>query len=907
MSVQTRPPSRGPSRPSSDRLPRAASPVNRNREIRLGLLGVSGLAALLIGIPVALVLFVGYPLPRSGPSSDWLTTSMSATLLIKVLACIVWLVWAHFVVCLVSEWQAVRRGRLPSGVPFGGGSQVIARRLIAAALLLTGVATAFPHSGSSHSAARPTVAIAHVASPTAGAVPAEAAKPATQTGTKYYVVQPPHGRRYDSLWDISERTMKDPLRYKEIFALNKDRIQTDGRKLIDANLILPGWELRLPADASGPGVHVMPATPPATTAPTAPGGQAVPGSPGAVGAVGNAGHAAHVAPATANAEHRSPDSMLLGGALMLAGLLVALRARRGPYGAADEGELRGADSALATQLDRALRELAFARAAQGRELPQPAIAWASTEQVTLNLAGGDITEPPVPWSTCDEGRSWTRSLAVDSFNAVDLQNVAAPYPGLLSVGRESDYELFVDFEQAPGLVSIAGDPDRGRELAAALAVQAATSLWSDGIRVTVVGFGDGAEFAQIEPRAVEQVARIADVLARIEDDQAAVLALQKQLAIDGVLSGRQLRRSEAWEPRLIVLSGPPTPEEANRLQALTGSQRSNFVVLVVGETPAARWRFAIDGAGRLDLGVLGASADAHRLTPAAVAELAAILSAADHRRAPAARSVAGLTPIGAVTNLAPLAPAARQRERAVATVSLLGPIEIQASGPLEPAKRALATEIAVAVALHADGAHDAVLRASIWPRGVSDEIFQAAMADVGTWLGTDPGGSACLVNNGGRWYVSTAVRVDWDELRELAATPSGPEEPAALARAISLFRGEAFSAVPSGRYGWLAFARAARDSRVVATTIVRRSASLLIEQKRVSEAQEVLRRGLVLVPTSELLWRDLLTLSSWDGPGPAAGVADEMYEVLRVHRAWAEPETDALVAQLVPERRPSIA
>src|SRR3954454_9169746 len=104
------------------RLPRVpGGPVNRGREIRIGLLGVLGIVLLVIGIPVALIVFVGYPLPRSTPSRDWLTESITATLIIKILACVVWIVWAHFTACIIAEWRGGRRGSPPRGLPFGGG------------------------------------------------------------------------------------------------------------------------------------------------------------------------------------------------------------------------------------------------------------------------------------------------------------------------------------------------------------------------------------------------------------------------------------------------------------------------------------------------------------------------------------------------------------------------------------------------------------------------------------------------------------------------------------------------------------------------------------------------------------------------------------------------------------------
>src|SRR3954467_768047 len=109
--------------PGAGRLPRVpGGPVDRGREIRVGLLGVFGILLLVVGIPVALAVLVGYPLPRSAPSRDWLPASITATLIIKILACVLWIVWAHFTACIMAEWRALRRGRLPGDLPFGGGS-----------------------------------------------------------------------------------------------------------------------------------------------------------------------------------------------------------------------------------------------------------------------------------------------------------------------------------------------------------------------------------------------------------------------------------------------------------------------------------------------------------------------------------------------------------------------------------------------------------------------------------------------------------------------------------------------------------------------------------------------------------------------------------------------------------------
>ena len=127
-------------RTEADHLPRPAGP-GKDRNVGRGLLALLGLLVLVVGVPVALVYFVGNPLPTSAPTRDWLTADITVTAIIKVIAVLVWIVWAHFVVCILTEWRAVRAGRVPDVVPWGGGSQLIARRLVASLLLLGGTAT----------------------------------------------------------------------------------------------------------------------------------------------------------------------------------------------------------------------------------------------------------------------------------------------------------------------------------------------------------------------------------------------------------------------------------------------------------------------------------------------------------------------------------------------------------------------------------------------------------------------------------------------------------------------------------------------------------------------------------------------------------------------------------------------
>jgi hypothetical protein len=243
------------------------------------------LAVLLGAIPFALVRFIGWPLPHQMPTMDQLRSPLSSDVLIKALAVVVWLAWAQFTACVIVELANARRGiGIPTKVPAAGPSQFLARQLVAALLMLTATAASFApditHLSQTPAAIpKPLSAVSLRLDAAASPLPSTNATPTTSAnlpivrnghtvvhaastsmtqvsvqtvaGTKLYRVHPPQGRNYDSLWEIAERHLGDGRRYREIYTLNKDRIQPDGQQLTDASLIRPGWILEMPADATG--------------------------------------------------------------------------------------------------------------------------------------------------------------------------------------------------------------------------------------------------------------------------------------------------------------------------------------------------------------------------------------------------------------------------------------------------------------------------------------------------------------------------------------------------------------------------------------------------------------------------------------------------------------------------------
>lgn len=900
-----------PPRPTVVKLPSRGA-ATRHR-VAKGVGAVVGALALLVGVPAALVLLVGNPLPTTAPSRDWLTAEVTAELVINVLAVLVWVVWVHFLVCFLTEWRAVRAGRMPDRVLLGGGSQVLARQLVAGMLLLAGGATLATGISQAYADPAPAAAAVQVADGASeraeqrAAVHREAAAERADHGDraahrqlKLTTVKVPEGRHHDTLWGIAERTLGDPLRYKEIYALNKDRVQPDGARLTDADLIRPGWQLVLPGDAHGPDVRVLATTPgsaPGSHAAGQGGGAHRDGAHATAGADG-AGPAAETRQADEAGRRSGLDDLLLGGGLVLAGVVTALTAKRGPFGTPGEAEgaLRlAANAGRASFLDRALRILAEGRVAQAQPMPDLSVVYLDDDQVIAHVVG-DVAAPPAPWRAAADGKSWTaRAAELDGLAAT----APAPYPALVNIASSHGFDVLIDLEYASGLIAVGGDAAVGREVVMSSVVDLATHPWSDNVEVTMVGFGD--DISDVAPDRVRAVADLDEALDRVEAQVGQASSLLARLGVSGVLTGRGTARHPELTPRVVVTSAPPTAEQTQRIRAISSGGRTAFAAVCVGDAPGARWRFAVDRTGHLDLGVLGINGDARRYTVEGHAQVRALLQQAVADAAERTLVVREAAPASLTAEQ--VRPAAAAGRDAAVVVSVLGPVTVTAPGPIADARRPLLTELVVMAALHPAGLHEAVVVSGLWPRGVSDDVVARTIAEAQDWLGTDVAGNPRLARtDDGLWRLADDVYVDWADL-QAAALAEGPGQAAALSRGLGLARGEAFSAVPPGRYTWLTFHRVARDTRALVASMASRAAALLAAAGDRGAADTALRQGLVLVPAAEMLWRDLIRLHAGN-PGVVAEVVAQMGRTLGAGAGHAyEGETEALVATVAPAHR----
>lgn len=244
-----------------------------------------GTAAFLGGLPALLVLLGGNPvqrLPSGSQLAAWFdqpSGRFTPTVLAGAVIWSLWLLWAALALLLVAELLAlatrsrIRVLRLPAPL-----HRLVFGLAGTAAIAVTSAGNLTPIDGAGTSPA----AVASVGA--AQAVPRQAVArgPALIqiADTRYlYTVE-----RHDTLSKVAKEWLGDAGRWPEICRLNKHRhFPGVGGTLRDCDLIYPGWELRLPADARPPRAATpAPAPPPTTVTPsphTAPHGPSPTASP----------------------------------------------------------------------------------------------------------------------------------------------------------------------------------------------------------------------------------------------------------------------------------------------------------------------------------------------------------------------------------------------------------------------------------------------------------------------------------------------------------------------------------------------------------------------------------------------------------------------------------------------------
>lgn len=648
--------------PSADLRPeRWAAPGPTKAGSRRRVLAALSLAALTLGVPTVLAVVIGWPLPDALPALDdvrtVLTSPLASSLIIDILALVAWGAWAHFVVCVLAELAATTRKR-SSGkaheavrVPGGQWSQGLARRLVEAAFA-TAVATSVgvaTFSGTMLTPARPAAAAApmvpveSIAQHAAAAIEEPAVGPAAQPVGRHqapvalpqYVVQAPHGGYYDSLWDIAERFLGDGQRWREVYDLNENREQPDGRALTCPDLIRPGWRLQLPPDATGlaaapasdeelrqpSAVKDAPGESPAP--PVQPEAAPLPASPppaaeSLAGAPAPSATAEASPPPTDDADETSTadddevystDVQFFGGLLAAAAVavLAALRHRQRRRRAPGQSiptpgaELRRAEVTLRvraepadlTFVDESLRALSLALQEMDGRLPD--VRSACLREGTFDFSLGQPSpDAPQPFLALGDGWTWrVVEQARPLVTAEQAGRVIPLLPLMLTVGRDELGSTLLDLE-AVGSLAVEGPAADVRGVLSHLVAEAALAPWTEDAEIVLVGFdrSTSEDLESLAPDRVTAVDELDPALLRVLTRRAGSPSSPEDGLATRVRVGAAEAQAEAPVPLLLVLADVPSAVLGEQLDALVpAAGRAPVTVVAPGPWAArATWR-----------------------------------------------------------------------------------------------------------------------------------------------------------------------------------------------------------------------------------------------------------------------------------------------------------------------------
>ncbi|MFY1683651.1 LysM peptidoglycan-binding domain-containing protein [Micromonospora sp. WMMD730] len=239
-----------------------------SRTVVTGARVVTAAGILLVVVPAVLWLAGGNPLRRLPEWSQipaWFERSsgrFTPDVLIGAAFWVMWLLWAVFALLLVAELvTALTRWRIPALTLPSPLHRLVFGLAGTAALAVTSAgsvdAAATPDRPSTPAAAAEHVDVPRQASASGPAI--------IQVADQRYLYTV---ERHDTLSKVAREWLGDANRWPQICQLNKHRhFPGTGGTLRDCNLIYPGWELRLPADARPPHAAnpATPTTPPPQT------------------------------------------------------------------------------------------------------------------------------------------------------------------------------------------------------------------------------------------------------------------------------------------------------------------------------------------------------------------------------------------------------------------------------------------------------------------------------------------------------------------------------------------------------------------------------------------------------------------------------------------------------------------
>lgn len=664
-----------------------------------------------------------------------------------------------------------------------------------------------------------------------------------------YVVRPG-----DNLWDIAATQLGDPLRYRDIYRLNRNRPQDDGGCLTDPQEIMPGWVLLLPprhpthAQSAPATTHSRPprvppapprAQPTASSVPSAtsatepapphtatipPHTATTPGLPSPdAPSTGIGTHDANSIDGRHGAQPDQPadtpvledSSVPLGDlalgitALAATGVVAELARRRrrrqstripgqrlphpGVDAADAQAHLHGANDPVTLEtLTTALAQLTENARTSNQSLP--AVQAVLVSNAALDLLVADHDQPPVPPFVAAAPGRWRLDPA-------DLRQPGADedhaYPALVSAGTVHDAILLLNLEAA-GTISIEGTEDARHAWVRALGVELATSPLATGLTVMLPDWLDDLAEVTDPDRgcAVSADAANRRAIART----GSVAALLYDAGARDLLDARaRAIAHDAWTPEIVITEG-----------ALVTAPWCGVATITLAPRTTSGWHVHLEDDRRARLDPIGLQFQPTSLGTSDYRKLLALLDDQEPDRGVDLRTDATRSRPALVSRRAEVLRALPTPQPRPATTGALGPRLLllgrpEVDGhPVSP-RRARCVELLIYLMLH-PGATSYEIDEALWPgKRVTEGARNSFVSRTRAWLGTDDAGHPYLplVRDQGS-YQLVDVTSDWQDFLHLAhrgleAGSAGLDD---LVAALALVRGRPLMGVDPASYAW---------------------------------------------------------------------------------------------------------
>ena len=659
----------------------------------LGLAACLLLGGLLMGLPLVLLALGWSGLPAG--VDGWLTALSrpdDGHLTVLVLQLVAWVVWGLLAISILTEIVAAVRHVKAPRLPALSWSQIPARKLVAAAMLLfvavpaAGASTGMTHGPAATSAPVATavthsapVALDRSVSLNRATLPAATqalSTTVTSEARSYTVVQG------DTLSGIALKQLGHANAWPQIFEASRHLTQPGGRHLTNPNVILPGWHLLIPttatqtpssaattatattsaspvapapvsessgvssASAPAPAASVAPAAPLDIPTPSASSTVAPTGQSSSAGATTAASTTMDAVPDAATSTEEQPQApwLLVGlsgaGAMLAGGLVVALRRRRrAQFRARHPGRAILAPPVELLPVEKTLLTTGAGMVptidALDRVLKLLGTQAGPVPQLlAVHLQRTGMLEvhlaEPVELDGPWQPAAPDRRRWVIQADQAPLSGSRAPWPQLVTIGQDEVGTWLVNLEQL-GTVSLTGDPTFGADFARYVAAEIAVNPWSTQVHLDCVGIA--AEAAPLAPARIRHY-RLDDPAGLHEAITHADVAAERSRTLGApVATGRASDLGEElWPSRLVLVNGALNTPSLTQLLASVEEhpgRTATAVVMVADSDPVRGVTVQLTGHGRVRVPTLGLDLVAVGLTPDEATGCALLLAQAD--------------------------------------------------------------------------------------------------------------------------------------------------------------------------------------------------------------------------------------------------------------------------------------